>query len=119
MSTAELAEVKAEEAGEPESGIRIGDKVYPGPEDWTIGEAEIIQQYAGITPQELIVGVQEDPTNPVFLRAIAWTVLHRSDAKIEWDDKRITEASISAFFEVPEEATKNGPPSASRRKRSS
>lgn len=99
-------------------GIRIGEKLYDSPDDFTLGEAEVIKEHTGLTPQDLITGVQQDPTDPTYLRAIAWVVLHRESAKAEWDDKRITESSVGLFFNVPDEEAAANPP-ASRQKRSS
>lgn len=115
-----MSEVPKEETvvAEQQSGIRIGEKLYDSPDDFTIGEAEVIKTNTGLSPQDLIVGVQDDPTDPTFLRAIAWVVLHRANAKVEWDDKQITEASVGMFFAVPEQEEDANPP-ASRQKRSS
>lgn len=118
MST-QATKAPAAEAEESQSGIRIGDKVYASPDDFTIGESEVIKQNTDLTPQELITGVQNDPTDPTYLRAIAWVVLHREDAKVEWDDKRISESFIGMFFELPEEEASKGRPPGSRQRRSS
>lgn len=101
------------------AGIRIGEKLYASPDDFTLGEAEVIKENTGLTPQDLIFGVQSDPTDPTFLRAIGWVVLYRENAKTEWDDKRLTETSIGMFFEMPEEDSSKASPPGSRRKRSS
>ena len=111
MSTAETTETQVE-------GIQIGDKIYESPDDFTIGEAEVIKENTGLTPQELIIGTQQDPTDPTYLRALAWTVLHREKSSTEWDDKRITTSSIAAFFQIPE-ANGDANPPGSRRKKSS
>lgn len=108
--------------GTPEAedahGVRIGDKIYPSPGDFTLAEAEKIMEEAGITPQELILGVQQDPTNPTFIRAIAWVVLNREKDGTDWNDRRMQKISIAEFFVVPEEDPDARPP-AGRRKRSS
>lgn len=112
-----MAEEATPTAEERVGGIRIGDKLYESPDDFTIGEAETIKQITELTPQELLTAIQADPTDPLCLRAVAWVVLHREDAKVEPDDARITDAFIGAFFEIPE--VEAGDPPASRRKRSS
>lgn len=111
----------AEPAAEQIRGIRIGDKVYPSPSDFTIGEAEVIKENTGLSPQDLIVGVSGDSSDPTYLRAIGWVCLSREKGKVvEWDDKRITESSVAMFFEMPdEEEGADASPPASRQKRSS
>lgn len=110
----------SEQATEPAlTGIRVGDRVYPSPDDFTIDEAKVIKRESGLTPQELIVGVQHDPTDPTYLQPIAWIVLHREDETVEWDDVRIGKASIGEFFVVPEQETNGRPPGSARKKSSS
>ena len=105
---------------EQSAGIRIGDKTFPSPEDFTIGEGNVIYDRIGMTPQELIITVQSDPTHPRALQALAWVCLNRSlRVEVDWDDKKITESSIAMFFDIPEAEAGEGNPPASRQKRSS
>lgn len=99
-------------------GIKVGEKVYESPGDFTLEEARQIKEHIAMTPQEVILGVQADPTDPTLLWALAWVCLSREEPSVEWDDERIGKSSVAEFFQVPEEEAQADPP-ASRRKRSS
>jgi len=118
-----VAAVEKAEAQERLSGIKIADKVYESPDDFTLSEAETIKEHTDLTPQDLILGVQQDPTDPVFLRALAWVVLHREKKTTEWDDPRIGQSSVGLFFQVPDDEDDGegeaARPPGSRQKRSS
>lgn len=114
---AEVREAYAELGLAPEmEGIVIDGKLFDSPGDFTIGEAEVVKDNTGMTPQELLLLVNEDNTDPSCLRALAWVVLHRADGKTSWDDERITKSSVGLFFKENEVA--DGSPPGSRQKRS-
>jgi hypothetical protein len=119
-----VVEIKEEapdtEATEPDSGVRIDGKVYEGPSDFTLSEAQYIRANCELTPQDVILGADRDPTDPDVIQAIAWTVLHRVNQKIEWDTVPIDKINVGDFWVMPEPA-KGGQksPPGSRRKRSS
>lgn len=121
MSEQTTAEPAVEEKAEPEEqvrGIRIADKVYESPGDFTLEEARTIKEHIGMTPQELILGVRVDPTDPTLLWALAWVCLSREEPDVGWEDERIGKSSTADFFEIPDEEPDANPP-ASRRKKSS
>lgn len=120
MAVAPAPEVdeKAPETSEPDSGVRIDGKVYEGPSDFTLGEAQYIRANCELTPQDVILGADQDPTDPDIIQAIAWTVLHRMDPKVEWETVPFDKINVGDFWVMPEEK-KGGRPPGSRRKRSS
>ena len=106
-----------ENPDELDAGVVIGNRLYAGVVDFTIGEAEMVKAMTDMTPQEVLITLNDDQTDPSCLRALAWVILHRENSKTEWDDKRITESSVGLFFKVPEEDPDARPPGG-RRKRS-
>jgi hypothetical protein len=116
---AKAEETKAEETPEePEAGIRIDGKVYEGPSDFTLGEAQYMRAHCELTPQDVILGAERDPTDPDVIQAISWVVLHRINPKVEWDDVPIEKINVGDFWVIPEPKGGQRPPG-SRRKRSS
>lgn len=93
-----------------DGGVLINNRLYSGVVDFTIGEAEMVKAMTEMTPQEVLITLNEDQTDPSCLRAIAWVILHRENDKVEWDDKRITESSVGLFFKVPPEDPDARPP---------
>ena len=120
--TAVAAEPEATET-EPEldRGVRIDGKVHEGPADFTLQETQYIRAQCDLTVGELAIMANDDQTNPDVIQAVAWTVLHRLDAKVEWEDVFKHEITVGTFWvtpEEPEEGKQGGPPG-SRRKKSS
>lgn len=99
-----------------ESKLHIGGADYTIPGDYTIGEAqELKRRFDGLTPQKLMVGLMDDPTDTDFLIPMAWVVLRRElDPSIEPDDERILSTGVIAMIaddeDIEEEAEEPRPP---------
>jgi hypothetical protein len=121
MTVAEKDQVEetTTEEDEPDSGVRIDGKVYEGPSDFTLSEAQYIRANCELTPQDVILGADRDPTDPDVIQAIAWTVLHRVNPKLEWEGVPLDKINVGDFWVMPAEKEGGGRPPGSRRKRSS
>ena len=117
-AVADPVEQTEPEATEPDSGVRIDGKVYEGPSDFTLQEAQYIRANCELTPQDVILGADRDPTDPDVIQAISWVVLHRIDPKLEWDGVPVEKINVGDFWVLPK-AKAGGSPPGSRRKRSS
>lgn len=115
----EAVETTPAEPAEPDAGIRIDGKVYEGPADFTLAEAQTIRANCDLTPQDVILGANRDSTDPDVIHALAWTVLHRVNPKVEWDDVPAEKINVGDFWVVPEDKGGAKSPPGSRRKRSS
>jgi hypothetical protein len=107
-------------AEERPAGLKIDGRFYEMPADFTIQEARVMKEISnGATPQDIIVGLRVDPSDPDLVAAVVWCVLHRADDKVAADDPRIGNVLIGDMWgdgDDEEEAPGDGnpPPSTSR-----
>jgi len=116
---AEPAAAEETTTEEPDSGVRIDGKVHEGPSDFTLAEAQYVRANCELTPQDLIMGADRDPTDPDVIHALSWVVLHRLDPKLEWDGVPLDKINVGDFWVMPPEGKKGSTPRGSRQKRSS